>query len=219
MVAMRKWGLLLSLVSTSVFAQEAIATGPVPMARRNVLSVSVPVSAQSRVELEGEHVLGERVSVGLGVFVSLHENRQRWADEPATELEGQNYRYLQAGLAPAVRFYLTGTAPQGLWVSPRLEVGYGRDSLKTTGTEVVNQAFNESQNEAWFLGGSGVLGYSMVLESGFTARAGVGLGVRREFASYEYLSQDSQGRTSLHKSKNSSWSLTQQLLLNLGWAF
>ncbi|WP_147448575.1 hypothetical protein [Corallococcus terminator] len=218
MVSIQKLGLLLSLVSTSVFAQEAIATGAVPVARRNVLSVSVPVG-QSQLSLEGEHVLSERVSVGLGVFVSVYEYQRRWENVPVEELEGQNHGSWQAGLSPAVRFFLTGTAPQGLWVSPRLEVGYGRDSIKRTGTEVVNQAFDESQHETLSLGGSGVLGYSMVLESGFTARAGLGLGVRREFASHEYFSQDSQGRTSLDKSKDSSWSLTQQLLFSLGWAF
>ncbi|RKH20429.1 DUF3575 domain-containing protein [Corallococcus sp. CA047B] len=219
MVSIQKLGLLLSLVSTSVFAQEGLTTGPVPGARRNVLTVSVPVSAQSRVELNGEHVLSDRVSVGLGVFVSLYKYHRQYDNVPVDELGEQNARYFQAGLAPAMRFYLTGTAPQGLWVSPRLDVGYGRDSNKTVGSAAVNQAFNENHYESWFLGGAGALGYSMVLESGFTVQAGVGLGARREFSSAEYRSQDLQGRTSIHKSEDKSWALTQQLLLNLGWAF
>ncbi|RKH34803.1 hypothetical protein D7Y13_27150 [Corallococcus praedator] len=219
MVSIQKLGLLLSLVSTSVFAQEGLTTGPVPGARRNVLTVSVPLQGlDSQVSLEGEHVLGDRFSVGLGVIASFSHAERRMDPRQYAGLEGENLTNSTLGLAPAVRFYLTGTAPQGLWVSPRLEAGYGWSTAKYTGNRLM-AALNERDADTWFLGAAAVVGYSMVLEPGFTLQGGVGLATRREAVSFSQVMQDSDGLYYRGEANQSAWTFTERFMLNAGWAF
>ncbi|RKG93542.1 hypothetical protein [Corallococcus terminator] len=220
MVTTRKWGLLLSLASTSVFAQEGITTGSAPVARRNVVTVSVPVGSDSQVALEGERVVGERISLGLGVFTSLRHQRARTDEPPANVVVvGRNSTQYQLGLSPAVRFYLTGTAPQGLWVSPRVEVGYARSDSTTVPVPVGAITPADSFSETVSLGGMAVVGYSVVLEPGLSLQAGVGLGARHDAHSYDVVTLGPNDGTASFRVRETNWNFTQRLLFNVGWAF
>ncbi|RYZ41832.1 MAG: hypothetical protein EOO71_10380 [Myxococcaceae bacterium] len=219
MVAIHKLGLLLSLVSTSVFAQEGITTGAVPVARRNVVTLSVPLQGlDSQVALEGEHVVSDYFSVGLGVIASFTHAERRVDRLQPNGLEGENLTYSELGLAPAVRFYLTGTAPQGLWVSPRVEAGYGWSTVEYTGPRE-DIDYLDIDSDSWFLGAAAVMGYSVVLEPGFTLQGGVGLGTRRESVSFDQYSFASDGSVIRSRPTQTTWNLNERFMLNVGWAF
>ncbi|RKG98740.1 hypothetical protein D7V97_32565 [Corallococcus sp. CA053C] len=220
MVTIQQWGLLLSLVSTSVFAEEGITTGTFPVSHRNVVTLSVPLQGlDSQVALEGEHVLGERVSVGLGVSATWVNTRLRVSPRWSDPVDGWNNTHLELGLAPAMRFYLTGTAPRGLWVSPRVEVGYGMGSTTFVGADKNDTRFINTESDAWFLGAMGVVGYSVVLEPGFTLQGGVGLGARRNVSSTGQPMGASDGSITVVDYRDTRWTFAERLVLNVGWAF
>ncbi|MBZ4336174.1 autotransporter outer membrane beta-barrel domain-containing protein [Corallococcus sp. AS-1-12] len=218
MVAMQwKLGVSLVLVSAAAFAEDGITTGSFPVERRNVVTVSVPLQNLGQLSLEGERVLGERFSLGLGVSATFSHDRTRFEEEELSGAEGYNRSFFQVGLAPSARFYLTGRAPQGLWLSPRLEVGVGRSSNGMVGSLLGEPEDTHADN--WFVGGMAVLGYTVVVEPGFTVQGGVGFGARRDALAYDTVRLGSGGGTEWVRLHQSSWNLTQRLLLNLGWAF
>ncbi|NNB85050.1 hypothetical protein [Corallococcus exiguus] len=214
-----KLGVSLMFVSAVAFAQEGVTTGSFPVERRNVVTVSVPLENLSQLSLEGERVMGERFSVGLGVFAYFLHDRLRLEEADRSGYEGYNYTGSQFGLAPSVRFYLTGRAPQGLWLSPRLEVSAGRSSNVPVGDFLDDSLAKDSGSDVWSLGGAATLGYSVVLESGFTVQGGVALGGRRDAIGYDALVMDSVEGLKVERIHESKWLLTQRILLNVGWAF
>jgi hypothetical protein len=215
-----KQGLLavvLSMASAQAFAGEAITTGSFPVAKRNVVTVSVPILEQgTQVSLEGEHVLGDRFSVGLGVFTSFRHQRQRFT-EPA-EAVGRDSTAFQVGLAPSARFYLTGSAPQGLWLSPRVELGLGGSSSSPVGAPPDEPVLRSSSSDNWSVGAMAVLGYSVVLEPGFTVQGGVGVGARRDTFTSD-LGMIVEDRLVTMRVRQSVWNFTERLVVNVGWAF
>lgn len=62
-------------------------------------------------------------------------------------------------------------------------------------------------------------GYSVVVEPGFTVQAGVGVGARRDASAYGQGTWRSDGSMSVERVHDTTWSIAQRLLLNLGWAF
>ncbi|MFB1484842.1 hypothetical protein [Corallococcus sp. RDP092CA] len=217
-----KLGVSLALVSAVAFAEEGITTGSFPVERHNVVTVSLPIQGlDGQVSLEGERVLGERFSVGLGVFAALTHNRSRQDVVGGSTALGYDSTTYHFGLAPGVRFYLTGRAPQGLWLSPRLEVAVGGNSYsRVPESEGVGASLLDNNSDTWSLGGTAILGYSVVLEPGFTVQGGVGLGARREANSYDIGALlGPVGEASTTRVHESSWRLTQRIVVNLGWAF
>ncbi|RKG61775.1 DUF3575 domain-containing protein [Corallococcus sp. AB011P] len=215
-----KLGVSLMFVSAVAFAEQGVTTGSFPVERRNVVTVSVPIQNQiSEVSLEGERVMGERFSVGLGVFASFSQQRSRFEELQPYGLEGFDQKYHQFGLAPSVRFYLTGQAPQGLWLSPRLEVGLGLISGSTVRLPEDAGPYDNNRTDFWTVGGAAVVGYSVVLEPGFTVQGGVGLGARREARSYVSVRPTEQGGVVEVPVHQNTWNLTQRIVLNVGWAF
>ncbi|NBD09840.1 hypothetical protein [Corallococcus silvisoli] len=218
----RQWALALSLavVSTSAFAQEGVTTGSFPVERRNVVTVSVPIQAGStRVVLAGERVLGERFSLELGLFAGFNHTRQRFEEPWPNGAVGSNQTQYELGLTPGVRFYLAGRAPQGLWLSPRLEVTLGRASHGMLPSTLNGPLLPDLDANPWSVGGMAVLGYSVVVDPGFTVQAGVGVGAVRSANSYDQGTWHSDGGMSVERAHDTTWSFAQRLLLNLGWAF
>ncbi|NRD52905.1 hypothetical protein D7Y15_26330 [Corallococcus sp. AB030] len=220
MVAMKwKMGVSLVFVSAVAFAEQGVTSGSFPVERRNVVTVSVPLQNLNQLSLEGERVMGERFSVGLGVFASFAHQRSRFEEVQAGGLEGYDTSYLQFGLAPSVRFYLTGRAPQGLWVSPRLEASLGRISDETVVNHLEGEPPSRKPTDDWAVGGTAVLGYSLVVEPGFTVQGGVGFGARREAFAYDAMRLGDDGRLGMVRVRQATWLFTQRILLNVGWAF
>ncbi|RKG69597.1 hypothetical protein D7V80_08435 [Corallococcus sp. CA054B] len=221
MVAMKwKLGVSLVLVSAVAFAQEeAVTTGSFPVERRNVVTVSVPLQSLSHLSLEGERVMGERFSVGLGVSALFNQVRSRFDETQADGVEGFDSGSYRLGLEPSVRFYLTGRAPQGLWVSPRLEASLGRNTSETVPSQDEGLSLIDNSTDIWSVGGAAVVGYSVVLEPGFTVQGGVGFGARREALAYDVVRPGENGLSALTRVHQSTWLFTQRILLNVGWAF
>ncbi len=114
------WMLAGVLMATGAMAQEQAAEAPM---RRNVLSLDVINPTWSRFAVSGERVLSERVSVQLGVGLTLvasHSSSQSGDEVRAFTVDA---RSLGVELLPAARFYLLGRAPVGLWVGPQLGAG------------------------------------------------------------------------------------------------
>ncbi|CAM4274340.1 hypothetical protein [Corallococcus exiguus] len=220
MVAM-KWmlGVSLMFVSTVAFAEQGVTSGSFPVERRNVVTVSVPLQNLTQLSLEGERVMGERFSVGLGVFASVFHDRRRREEADRNGFEGYDDTSYQVGLAPSVRFYLTGRAPQGLWVSPRLEVSAGHSSSSLVGDFADEPIARDNRMDFWSVGGTATLGYSVVLDPGFTVQGGVALGARREALAYDAIMMDSVEGLKMGRARESAWLLTQRIVLNVGWAF
>ncbi|NOK12485.1 hypothetical protein [Corallococcus exercitus] len=214
-----KLGVSLVLLSAVAFAEEGVTTGSFPVERRNVVTVSVPIQNLNQLSLEGERVMGERFSVGLGVFAFFLQERTRLREADRSGYEGYNYTGHQVGLAPSVRFYLTGRAPQGLWLSPRLEVSAGRSSNAPVGNFLDDSLAKDSTTDVWSVGGAATLGYSVVLEPGFTVQGGVALGTRRDAVAFDALVMDSIEGLKVERVHRSTWLLTQRIVLNVGWAF
>ncbi|WP_172810578.1 hypothetical protein [Corallococcus exiguus] len=220
MVAMKwKLGVSLMFVSAVAVAQEGVTTGSFPVERRNVVTVSVPLNNLNQLSLEGERVMGERFSVGLGVSAIFNQVRSRFEEPQPGGVEGFDSASYQFGLAPSVRFYLTGRAPQGLWVSPRLEASLGRSTNETVFRPEEGQPSNDNPTDIWSVGGSAVVGYSVVLEPGFTVQGGVGFGARREALAYDSWRSSENGLPELTRVHQSAWLFTQRIVLNVGWAF
>ncbi|WP_223639618.1 autotransporter outer membrane beta-barrel domain-containing protein [Corallococcus sp. EGB] len=209
----------LALVSAGAFAEEGVTTGSFPVERRNVVTVSVPLQSLNQLSLEGERVMGEHFSVGLGVFASFTDVRSRFDEVQPGGVEGFDSGNWQLGLSPSVRFYLTGRAPQGLWVSPHLDVAVGRTTNETVVSPEVGTPPDNEPTKVWSVGGAAVVGYSVVLEPGFTVQGGVGFGARREALAYDSLTGSLNGGLEMKRIHQHAWLLTQRILLNVGWAF
>ncbi|MBN8472733.1 hypothetical protein JYJ95_40045 [Corallococcus exiguus] len=215
-----KLGVSLMFVSAVAFAEQGVTSGSFPVERRNVVTVSIPLQNLNQLSLEGERVMGERFSVGLGVFASVFHDRRRLEEADRNGFEGYDDTSYQVGLAPSVRFYLTGRAPQGLWVSPRLEVSAGHSSSTVVGDFVDDEPLaRDSLSDVWSAGGTATLGYSVVLEPGFTVQGGVALGARREAFAYDAIIMDSVEGLKMGRVRESAWLFTQRIVLNVGWAF
>lgn len=210
--------LCLTLLSSAVaHAQELSAAPSVSQGRKTVLGVSITPDQWSVVTLEGERVVSPRVSLGLGLRTGLAgrdgDSGLLVNGEP---VDTKSSTFL-LGVLPRARFFLMGDAPEGLWVSPQLEVTRKWSTYEQTWAGI----FADSRIRTWHLGMTGLLGYTAILGRGLAVQAGVGAELWRE--SYRNMDRRIQlpdGEV-IHEgeSENSTWGLDERMMLSLGWAF
>lgn len=211
--------LMTVLLSTSVTAAADELASPPPEARKNILGISVlPLLLNNSLEVRGERVVAPRASVGLGVRASLFHTD---ASSEIVGIEGSSSESDQSArelrVEPMARLFLTGTAPEGLWVSPRL--GLSRFWGKSSGGGGGPRSTYDSRT--WSVGGAALLGYSTVVGKGLAVQFGGGFDAtyadNTTKMSGPSLGADSEIITT--ESKNRSWSFGERLELSVGWAF
>ncbi|NVJ26421.1 MULTISPECIES: hypothetical protein [Myxococcus] len=210
--------LCLTLLSSAVaHAQEMSVAPSVSEGRKTVLGVAITPNEWSVVTLEGERVVSPRVSLGLGLRTGLS---RREGDSGllvnGEEPETINSTFL-LGVVPRARFFLVGDAPEGLWVSPQVEVTrmWSRYEQEWAGN------VTGSRTRTWHLGMTGLLGYTVILGRGLAVQAGVGAGVWREssHSTLRGISYPDGEVVQETEEEDSRWGLDERMMLSLGWAF
>jgi hypothetical protein len=207
------WMLAGVLMATGAMAQEQETEEPV---QRNVLSLDVINPTWSRFAVSGERVLSERVSVQLGVALTLvasHSSSQ--LDDELRELTADS-RSFGIELLPAARFYLLGRAPVGLWVGPQLGAGITHDR-GTWGTEPSKIT---SSRRFLSVRGAALAGYSAALGKHVILQAALGVGAFRSLRTEFPASATQPGLVSGDGPRDHvTWEVRPTTQLSLGWAF
>ncbi|WNG32179.1 DUF3575 domain-containing protein [Archangium violaceum] len=152
-------GVMTALVMTVAAAEEGAADGASRSASsswegRTFVGVAVPLMPGG-FALEGEQELDDGFTATVGLRASF--NLGQWSrvfgnSDPAS---------LQLGIEPGVRFYVRGSALEGLWFGPRLELG---------------RTWRDERGRSWDVGGAVLAGYSLILRQGFTVQGALGVG-------------------------------------------
>ncbi|QSQ21022.1 autotransporter outer membrane beta-barrel domain-containing protein [Pyxidicoccus parkwayensis] len=220
--------LMTVLLSTSVTAAADELSAPLPQERRTVLGISVlPFISSSTLEVGGERVLSPRLSVGLNMRAGLGQQKTRSeATSPFTSMQGgSNQSSFMVGAEPMARLFLTGTAPEGLWLSPRLSISHQQSQVRGIGFGLLENATIDSSE--WSVGGAALLGYSAIVGRGLAIQFGAGLDARYSRGSSTSrmpvlgAGVDEVDEASFDESKSShrTWSAGERVELTVGWAF
>lgn len=209
---MRTMAMLVGLL----LAAGAMAQEQEEPVRRNVLSLDVINPTWSRFAVSGERVLSGRVSVQLGVGVTLVASHTESEYDEGQVAFRMDSRALGLELLPAARVYLLGRAPVGLWVGPQLGVGVVRDrwTLGREGNELTGTRRLLSVRGAALAGYSAALGRNVVLQ------AAVGVGAFRERRTqFTPSSTGVELVEALGPQETSTWEVRPTTQLSVGWAF
>ncbi|KFE66060.1 DUF3575 domain-containing protein [Hyalangium minutum] len=204
------------LLATVAEAEEKDAS-PETEERRTFVGL-VPISLGSGlVAIDGEHAVGKRLSIRTGLRVGTAFVRtQGAAGNPVGSTSNAS-----VGLEPGIRYYVTGTALDGMWIGPHLELSYAQfntssvlSSLGSPGTVDV-----EASGQNWRAGAAALVGYSMVVARGLTVQAGVGLGgaYTSERTTMEDTLNPEQPTAVVFRSKR--WEFAERATLAVGWSF
>ncbi len=216
---------VLLLAAGSAFAEdEAMETEERPAAR-TLLSLDMLGMLQGTLQLEGEHAVTNWLSVRLGAGFSFYVNR---SDALAlggiapsqlfqvTESRSQGWG---VNAEPGLRVFLSGTAPEGLWVGPHLGIRMARMGFENLNGE---QPLSASDNRTVTLYGDLLVGYTLMLGKGFQLQAAVG--VRTGQSHYTAWSQALNADGELvpvpgGPFRTAQWYTQPATRLAFGWAF
>jgi Protein of unknown function (DUF3575) len=163
---------------------------------------------EGRIAIDGEQVLGPKLSVHLGVRFGAGLSKSDGASGLG------DFTNLGVGVEPGLRYYLTGTVLNGLWIGPHLELSQLWHSTESVG----GPSEMTTRTHTWSAGVGALLGYSMVVSQGFTVQAGVGLGA--SYSSTQWTVQDmTPGQVQEFPFRSTSWGFAERATLAVGWAF
>ncbi|MCY1017697.1 hypothetical protein [Pyxidicoccus sp. MSG2] len=213
---------LLMTVLLSMSASAATTDAPPPSeprARQTILGISVlPLLGNDLLEVSGERVVGPRLSVGLALQAGItrQEYRSEVLGNPGIDGASDQREYL-LGAEPMARIFLTGTAPEGLWVSPRLGVSHRWFNSSGEG----ELAFGSSDFRRWEVGGAALLGYSTIVGRGLAIQFGAGLEGRYATNTQKMRAVElgTDGVVSEQAIRTHSWFVGERVDLSVGWAF
>jgi hypothetical protein len=183
-------------------------TGSEVEGSRTFVGLVVPLSAGG-LAVEAERELDERFSVNLGLRVGFNLG----------EFEGfygdARMDFLQLGIEPGVRFYLTGSVLDGMWFGPRLELAHTWQGSTSEGTP----AQSVSSQREWGLGGALLTGYSILLGQGFSVQAALGVGLTHRRGTHTGTVMSPEGEPQSQSTPFRSWNVGHRAQLAVGWAF
>jgi hypothetical protein len=234
-------GVGLGLVPMTGGAQETEALEEAPEARRTLVMAMPGAPAMSVLGWVGqlgvgvEHAVGSHVALVGAVHLS---GALQGSDSYFPGGSGSTAQSWGVGVEPGVHFYLSGRAPEGLWVGPHLELSthhwasrseylLGPISSPDEGQVVTV----ESRSRTVQYGGNVRLGYTAILAPGLTLQVSAGLTalasrnttfgqpvVLGGVAAAEVESQQLVGVPGgLRDSRQ--WSVAPRMTIGVGWAF
>jgi Protein of unknown function (DUF3575) len=185
------------------------ATAPEVNQRRTFVGLAVPLVNEG-FALEAERELDERFSLDVGLRVGFNGGDLRG-------LFGETgSSTAQVGVDPGLRFYLTGKALKGMWLGPRLEMGYAWHDSTNEG----NAGRLLSSQRYWELGGAMLAGYSVRLSEGFSVQAALGVGVTHLRGTHSGTLQSIEGgEPQFHEEHSRRWNVGHRAQLAVGWVF
>ncbi|HSP79005.1 MAG TPA: hypothetical protein VLQ93_10775 [Myxococcaceae bacterium] len=207
----------LVLVSGRAFAEEEAVS--------NVLSVDALGLTRRELQLEGERVLSERIGVRLGVSLSFSDVRIG-REDPILSDNGAviarselNIQGFGAAVEPGLRVYLTGRAPEGLWIGPQLGVGVSRSTTESRSERTQQSSTRDSRVVT--LSGAALVGYSVILPKGITLQVAAGVGTSQLSISEWPVHGSSTGEPvpNVPPGRSYRWETQPLTRLALGWAF
>ena len=171
--------LVLALVAAPSLAQEAApALTPPPAAVAEVVrnkSIIVQPIPWAFGAYGGtfEIALQERLSLVMGLNLAAFTLTTNTSSGSSSSSSSTSI--LGGGIQPGIAWYLVGKAPAGLWVSPKLELGY---IALTTGSSFSGGGVSTSSTttSGFVYGAHVMIGYTHVTEIGLTFQLGVGVG-------------------------------------------
>jgi len=197
------------LLATVATAAEKEAS-PEAEARQTFVGLAPIPLGRGLVAIDAEHAVGPRLSLRTGIRIGAGVSKSQ-----AAAGDGGNAT-LNLSVEPGLRYYVTGTALDGLWIGPHLELAYGLfDNENVQGTDTF-----KSHGRNWSAGVGALVGYSMVVSRGLTVQAGVGLG-----AAYMWDRSTMQGlelpsgQPTETEFSSRRWGVSERATLAVGWSF
>jgi hypothetical protein len=202
------------LLATVASASEEDASAQAE-ARRTFVGL-VPIAlGRSVIAVDGERVVGPKLSVRMGVRLGASLFNHESASGGVSQSD------LSVGIEPGLRYYLTGTALDGLWMGAHLELTHAwstTGSALSTMSGIHTSLLGRGHSQVWSAGAGTLVGYSMVLAPGLTVQAGVGLGVVYSSSQTETPGVN-PGLGLASTSRSRWWAVSERARLAVGWAF
>lgn len=212
-------GLLVCVVLWAVAAAaEEQQASPEPEARKTFVGLVATSLGRGVVAIDGEHALSPRLSIRTGIRIDAGLVR---SDEVPRRLSTGSTSSLNVGLEPGIRYYVTGTALDGMWLGPHVELSYGRTTASTVLGSLGSPDTTEVTNRwrEWHVGVGALVGYSMVVTRGLTVQAGVGLGGGYTSSRTEFGNTGNSEQPDGLDVKTRSWDVSERAMLAVGWSF
>lgn len=221
----RMMGCVLVLATSHAFAEDEVAETEERPAPRTVLALDMLGMVRGALQLEGEHAVTSWLSVRLGLGVSFYVNE---SDAFAVGFLGPLQNPVTTGSVsrgwgihaePGLRFFLSGTAPEGLWVGPHLGLSTTRAAFENLAGE---QQVSVSDGRTVTLHGDLLVGYTLMLAKGFTLQAAVGVRMAQSTSTTWTRSRDANGELVLIPGspfRYSQWLTQPATRLAFGWSF
>jgi hypothetical protein len=198
-------------------AAEEKEAAPEAEARKTFVGLVATSLGRGVVAIDGEHALSTRLSIRTGIRISGGMTR----DDGNAALNGDTSN-LSVGLEPGIRYYVMGTALDGMWIGPHVELSRGRFTTTSTVLGSLNSPVKTevtNHGREWSVGVGALVGYSMVVSRGLTVQAGVGLGGAYTSSRTDF------GDTGISEQPNAMvfrmkrWEASERAMLAVGWSF
>lgn len=208
---MRKaWMLMLMLTATTAVADERMESEPAEW-RRHVVALDVGGLLQRTVGASMESAVSERASLRLGLRVGLEA---QWTHHEFSSGDDRwSSRNVTLALEPGARFFLTGRAPEGIWVGPQLGLLHGWSHLSIEEFRFAPPS-RTLDSRSLVASGSALAGYSAVLSGGVSLQAAAGLAL-----SYWRPLGAPAPQPGVDSPSSTQWGLEPVTQLSLGYAF
>ncbi len=215
------------LAASHAFAEtEAVETEERPAAR-TLLALDMASLLRGTLQLEGEHAVTDWLSVRLGAgfsFYVTHSDAFAFGGGgigplQVTQITQAVSQGWGVNAEPGLHFFLSGTAPEGLWVGPHLGLGMTRTNFESLAGE---QQVSVSDGRNVTLYGDVLVGYTRVLVKGVTLQAAVGVRGSRNSSTTWNRVRNADGELVLVSDspyRANQWHAQPAGRLSLGWSF